>query len=105
MICFNTFIPILYVLIPYTGGRHTYLLLDEFKGHACAETLNLLSDYNITVDFFPGGYTSVLQPLDVGINRPFKHNIWQLWNNWAMEKCRNTPANGRPPKLFRDDLP
>jgi len=90
--------------VPYTRGRHAYLLLDEFKGHTCGETLNLLSDYNITVDFIPGGYTSVLQSLDVGINKPFKSHVRELWNRWAIEAYHNIPGHGRPPKPSREEL-
>lgn len=32
----------------------------------------------------PGGCTSVLQPLDVCLNKPFKVNIRRKWNEWMI---------------------
>ena len=32
----------------------------------------------------PGGMILILQPLDVAVNWPFKHNTRNLWNEWMM---------------------
>ena len=32
----------------------------------------------------PGGCTSVLQPLDVCLNKPFKVHMRQKWNEWMV---------------------
>ena len=33
----------------------------------------------------PGGMTSLLQSLDVGVNKPFKDNLRQYWNKWMLD--------------------
>jgi len=35
----------------------------------------LLEDYDTNVEIIPGGCTSVLQPLDIGINKPLKSRV------------------------------
>jgi DDE superfamily endonuclease len=57
------------------GIMLAYLLLDECTVHMTKEIRDALQTNNTEYDFIPGGYTSKLQPLDVGINAPFKSNI------------------------------
>jgi hypothetical protein len=48
------------------------------------------------VEIIPGGYTYVLQPCDVGINRPLKNGIRNQHNDWAILKMdANVPAPAR----------
>lgn len=42
------------------------------------------------VNIITGGYTCVLQPLDVGVNKPFKHHIKDFYNEWAIENLSNS---------------
>jgi hypothetical protein len=66
------------VLFPYTetiGPQNICLLLDSFRVHQEAEIISRLTTAGIETIFIPGGLTADLQPLDVGVNAPFKHYI------------------------------
>ena len=59
---------------PWTFDKigSTYLIMDEFSAHMTSKVLRALEALGTVVDFIIGGYTSRLQPLDDGINKPFK---------------------------------
>jgi len=59
-------------LIPVLDNQPTILALDLFAAHKTEEVLNTFLANNITISLIPGGCTSLVQPLDVSINRPFK---------------------------------
>ena len=66
------------VLWPYalTKGPHSIaLLLDSFSVHQSSQIRSKITSLNIEVITIPGGLTGMMQPLDVGINAPFKHWI------------------------------
>ena len=48
------------------------LVWDMFKAHTTKVICNTLSDINAKAAVIPGGRTSVLQTLDVCLNKPFK---------------------------------
>jgi hypothetical protein len=48
------------------------LILDSFHGHTTQEVKKILKNRNMDQVIIPGGLTSMLQPLDVCINQPFK---------------------------------
>lgn len=74
---------------PYVQDvNDSFLLLDCFKCHQQACFTDKLSDCGTEYEFIPGGYTSQLQPCDVGINKPFKTYMRQLYMNWCVEKYR-----------------
>jgi hypothetical protein len=45
----------------------------------------LLSEMKTDLAIIPGGLTSVLQPLNVSVNKPFKDNIRKLYAQWMAE--------------------
>ena len=49
----------------------------------------------------PGGSTSVLQPLDVCLNKPFKVNMRQRWNHWMVNAEKQITKAGN---IWRPDL-
>jgi DDE superfamily endonuclease len=53
-------------------NKIVYLILDECQSQLTAEVRKAFPDCNTEMDLIPGGYTSRLQPMDVGLNKPFK---------------------------------
>jgi hypothetical protein len=51
---------------------HSMLILDTFNGHTSEEVKKILKSRNTDQVIIPGGLTSMLQPFNVCINRPFK---------------------------------
>ncbi|GFV73540.1 pogo transposable element with KRAB domain [Trichonephila clavipes] len=49
-----------------------FLIMDSMKSHVSENVKNALKFASAKIALIPGGLTKKLQPLDVGINRPFK---------------------------------
>lgn len=58
------------------------LILDRCTSHLSSKLKNLLERHNIEIIFIPSGATSILQPLDVSINKPFKDFFRKNFNIW-----------------------
>lgn len=66
-------------------GSLFYLILDECRTHLTPKVKNMFDDSNTVIEFIPGGYTSRLQTMDVGINKPFKGILHKNYNTWVIE--------------------
>jgi hypothetical protein len=64
------------------------LVLDEYTVHKTAEVREKADNQKTDLVFVPGGCTSLAQPLDVSINKPFKANLRRMWEAWAYENLR-----------------
>ena len=67
------------------GIEHAYLIIDSCKVHMTHDVREAFLRSNTEVDYIPKGYTSKLQPLDVGINAPFKRYIRNEVELYLME--------------------
>jgi hypothetical protein len=74
-----------------TKDGKTYLLLDEFAAHMTTAVREALADCDTEVDFVLGGYTSKLQVMDVGLNRPFKDSIRQEFEAFMVQSESGKP--------------
>ena len=82
-------------------GAESLLVMDSFSAHltdAVAEN----AENKVHTAIIPGGCTSVLQLLDVCLNKPFKAILRRLWQHYMMEEAEelerkraegNTPAS------------
>ncbi|CAG8829211.1 36424_t:CDS:1, partial [Gigaspora margarita] len=62
---------------PYS---RTMLVLDLFSAHISDQTKLALSSGNTDLAIIPGGLTSLCQPLDICLNKPFKDKLYQYWH-------------------------
>jgi hypothetical protein len=55
------------------------ILLDLYQCHIMALVVNVIQDLGCQVVHIPGGCTKLVQPLEVGYNKPFKTHICVCW--------------------------
>jgi transposase-like protein len=80
---------------PFVEGRDdekTYLLMDDFSVHKMGECVNAVKMCGSDVDHITPGYTSGLQVLDVGINKPFKGYVRDKWEEFMVNNVENRKA-------------
>jgi DDE superfamily endonuclease len=72
----------------------TMLLFDHFRGHLVADVLARLEALGTIVHVIPASYTGTLQPIDVGINKPFKDGLRKLFmlrNSQVLDGLKERP--------------
>ena len=77
------------------GRRRSLLVLDSFEAHKTEQVKRSFKNENTDLAVIPGGLTSVLQPLDVSLNKPFKDRVRQ---KWMAEGIHELTAGGRQKK-------
>lgn len=75
-------------------NQHSLLVWDMFRSHVTESTKNRLAQNNTKIAVIPGGLTSMLQPLDVSLNKPFKDHMREQWNNWMMSGEKSYTKGG-----------
>ena len=87
------------VWIVYTKKQPSLLILDSFSAHMTEAITSMFERFNTTVLVIPGGCTSVLQPLDVSVNRPFKDQLKKCWEKYMLEQSDlvSDAQNIKPP--------
>ena len=71
------------------------LFLDSFTVHKMGSVVNAIQALGVEVDFIPPGCTGMVQPVDVGYNKPFKAKLREQYRNWmfAQDTDKPTPAS------------
>ena len=74
------------VLQPYVemappGGVMPILFLDAYRCHMMASVVTRIQNLGVEVQHIPGGCTSLCQPVDIGVNKPFKNRLCSEWEN------------------------
>ncbi|CAH2275912.1 Pogo transposable element with KRAB domain, partial [Pelobates cultripes] len=62
--------------------RGNTVVWDMFRAHTSDDIKKLAKSSQVTLAVIPGGLTSVLQPLDVCLNKPFKDRVRKKWHEW-----------------------
>ena len=62
------------------------LFLDSYCCHMMNLVVNVMQDLGVEVEHFPGGCTSLCQPVDIGINKPFKAFLCKAWEKWMIDE-------------------
>lgn len=75
--------------------RKALLVLDSFRGHLTDRVKNRLATTRTDLAIIPGGLTSVLQPLDVCVNRPFKAEFRRCYSEWMAGGHHEKTPTGR----------
>lgn len=78
--------------------RRSLLVFDSFEAHKTEQVKRSLKSENTDLSVIPGGLTSVLQPLDVCLNKPFKDRLRQRWMTWMAEGIHELTPTGRQKK-------
>jgi transposase-like protein len=69
----------------------SYLILDCCTSHMTTAVKEAFDELNTEIDFIPKGYTCKLQPMDVGINKPFKNYTNNQFNEWLVANKDKKP--------------
>ena len=79
------------ILVPYLedkpDGVPVHLILDAFKVHWTANVQGRLRALGVTCHEIPRGCTHLVQPIDVGIGKPFKDRLKSKWWSWMRENA------------------
>jgi hypothetical protein len=82
------------VLKPYVAtapvGIIPILFLDSFKVHLLGSVADAIQGLGVKLEIIPPGCTGLVQPIDVGINKPFKSNMRKIYTEWLLEQDADT---------------
>ena len=74
------------VLKPYVDnapeGIVPILFLDSYRCHIMVSVVNAVQGLGVEVEHIPGSCTYLCQPVDVGVNKPYKTHLCERWESW-----------------------
>jgi hypothetical protein len=70
------------------------LVLSAFKGHVTDSVKDQLRKMKTEL-VIPGGTTTVLQPMDISINKSFKDRLRQQYLTWIADPARELTETGK----------
>lgn len=80
------------------GRRRSLLVYDAFEAHVTESVKAAFVRENTNLAVISGGLTSILQPLDVALNKPFKDGVRKRWMEWMADGIHEFTASGRQKK-------
>ena len=78
------------------------LVWDSFSAHLVDSSKRELRENNTKTAVIPGGLTSVVQPLDVCLNKPFKDRPRQKWCTWMIKGEKTFTVGGNICEWVKD---
>ena len=78
------------------------LIMDTVSTHEVLNCTEKITDTNTSIEWIPGGYTWKLQPLDVGINFPFKNKMKKKYKEFMQAQMGLEPEEQK--KVHRTDV-
>jgi len=85
------------VVLPFMDGRDGYLIQDGFSVHQKEDNVIALQRGGVEVEIIPAGYTAVLQVMDKGVHRTFKHFFRENGINWLTQQ---ELPNAKPTRIL-----
>ena len=77
------------VLAPYVKkapkGIVPYLIMDKYACHYQGSVAKAIEDLGVEWDIIPGGCTGLVQPVDIGIGKPWKNRVRYRFEDWMIE--------------------
>ena len=89
------------LVVPFVAGATFLLVLDRYPAHRNQAFRDAIQAENGTDTFIPGRCTSLLQPLDLTVNRSFKCHLRTIWKAW---KIGNTDEQGHCDPITRSQV-
>ena len=62
------------------------LFLDSHRCHMMASVVGKIQELGVEVEHIPGGCTGLCQPVDMGVNKPFKNRIREQLESWMVQE-------------------
>uniref|UniRef100_A0A5S6QMK0 DDE-1 domain-containing protein n=1 Tax=Trichuris muris TaxID=70415 RepID=A0A5S6QMK0_TRIMR len=90
---------------PGHANERSLLVWDSFRGHTARSTTSCLRECKVEAAVIPGGLTSILQPLDVSLNKPFKNYIREEWTTWMANGQHAFTAGGHAGTIVHGAVP
>ena len=82
--------------------KNSLLVWDMFRAHLLGKAKDTLKENKRCQAVIPGGCTSVLQPLDVCLNKLFKVNMRQRWNHWMVNAEKHNKGREHTATRFKN---
>jgi len=79
-------------------GRRRRLVYDAFEAQVTDSVKSSFKHENTDLAVVPAGLTSILQPLDVSLHKPFKDGVRKKWMQWMADCIHEFTATGRQKK-------
>jgi len=96
------------ILAPYIEnvprGIIPLLLLDDFSVHKTGAVVGAIQALGVEVEFIPPGCTGMVQPVDVGYNKPLKSKFRAEYHRWMMDQDPNESISCPPRVLVAEWL-